>query len=76
MNKLDELINRVEACNATKQCVSCDEINEILVSIGGEPICVNETEQGSQDGSLTDEINIYMSLLLVRGWVSRFHPTL
>ena len=67
MSEISSIIEKIEQCNATEQVVTPDEINEVLVSLGGEPICITNKDSITMgEGSLTSEILLYMTLLITR----------
>ena len=71
MSKLNELIQRIEDDNAlTNVRGYADEINEILVDIGVKPIVKDESSPGMRDGSKVETVQLYMSLVTIRGLIS------
>lgn len=69
MSKLDELIKNIEDANAIPgkfKSFNANEVNPVLIELGGEPICRNISYTGADDGSNIYEIQMYITLLAAR----------
>ncbi|AUR83617.1 hypothetical protein NVP1038O_07 [Vibrio phage 1.038.O._10N.286.51.C2] len=65
MSELDRLIERIEGSGeAFRFCA--EQVNPLLVELGGKPICKNISHPGANDGSSLVEIEVYITLLAIR----------
>lgn len=74
MSKLDELIKKIEDANAVSnkfKSFNANEVNPILIELGGRPICKNVSYPGANDGSSISEVEMYITLLATRKLINR-----
>ncbi len=68
MSALSDLIERIEGdrpeLGGFRFCA--EQINPLLIELGGKPICKNISRPGAADGSSFIEIEMYITLLTTR----------